>query len=309
MTRPISVSTAAYDGHPMEVAIAELAGLGVRRVEPAFIAGYVDFTENDFSARSAAALRNVMDARGVSAPGVSAHIDLGAPDAAEKLARRIGFAAGIGASILITNMTTRDREDIALGVIAGALPALEDAGLVLALENPGHGTDAAIAGAADFARLIGRIDAPHVRGNYDLGNVFTYSGGALTPGDDLECFQAKRASVRRPEARRNEDPEPRPEPIGTKRASAEALPHLASLHAKDVRAEGPHWRFVAIGDGDLGYAGLRRRLDRLAPDLPLALELPLRLLRPDRGDPVRAPEPVSLETIAEAVRRSLAVFA
>ncbi len=40
-----AVSTAAFDGHPLEVALDELTLLGVAAVEPAYIKGYVDFDE------------------------------------------------------------------------------------------------------------------------------------------------------------------------------------------------------------------------------------------------------------------------
>jgi hypothetical protein len=40
----------------------------------------------------------------------------------------------------------------------------------------------------------------------------------------------------------------------------------------------------------------------------VAIELPLRLRRPGRGDPVRAAEPLPLAMIREAIRCSLAAW-
>jgi hypothetical protein len=40
----------------------------------------------------------------------------------------------------------------------------------------------------------------------------------------------------------------------------------------------------------------------------VGIELPLRLRRPERGDPVRMAEPVPLAVIREAVERSLRVW-
>lgn len=51
---PLSVSTVAYDGHPLDVALASLAALGIDTVELAYIEGYsTAFDESVFSASNA----------------------------------------------------------------------------------------------------------------------------------------------------------------------------------------------------------------------------------------------------------------
>jgi hypothetical protein len=72
----VAVSTAAFDGHPWEAALDALAVLRIARVEPAFIKGYVDFTEGDFSKAAAARLSGMLAERDLAVQGVSAHMDL-----------------------------------------------------------------------------------------------------------------------------------------------------------------------------------------------------------------------------------------
>ena len=264
---PLSVSTVAFDGHPPDLALATLADLGLQAVEPAFIRGYVDFTEDDFSAVAARALRARLAGHGLSAPAVSAHFDLAHPDAPAMLARRIGFAAELGAAILITNAGPRAAEAAIMAVIAGALPTLERAGVTLALENPGHGAGDLIGNGRDGAALAGRIGHPLVGLNYDVGNVWTYSGGTLAPQDDLP----------------------------------HALPHAAHLHLKDMADDGAGgWRFCALGAGQIDWPAVARALAP-RPDVPCGLELPLRLRRPNRGDPVRGAVPATPQTIRAAL--------
>ena len=273
MERPApSVSTVLWDGHPFDAALDALAAAGLPLVEPAFIDGYVDFTEADLDERSAARLRAAIDARGLSVHGVSAHIDLGRDGAGERLARRIDFAAGLGAACLVTNAGAAADEARILATIEAAVPRLETAGLVLALENPGHGRGALIPHGAAGAKLVRRLGRPDaVRLNHDLGNAWTYNGGRIDLAADLKA----------------------------------ALPHLAFVHLKDVESVDEDWRFVPVGTGEVGARAALERLLAHEPRPVVGLEMPLRLWRPGRGDPVRRAEPLPLETIDAALARAL----
>ncbi len=267
-----AVSTAAFDGHPWEAALDALASLGVRRVEPAFIKGYVELSEEDFATASAARLSRMLAERGLGVQAVSAHMDLSEPEAGPMLARRIGFAAALGASILVTNAGPAAARGAILARIEEALPRLDEAGVVLALENPGHGGGALIGRGEDGAALVATLGSPRVRLNVDLGNLLTYAG-SVEPG------------------------------------LSAALPFAAHAHLKDVGEDGPDWRFVPMGEGLVDWGAAKATLAQLAPGLPVTLELPLRLSRPGRRDPVRLGEPVPIPAILDALRRSLAAWA
>ncbi len=270
--RRVSVSTVAWDGHGMEAALDGAARAGARHVEPAFIGGYVAFTEADLGPGPARAMRVALLDRGLEAGALSAHLDLSTPDAADALRRRIDLAAEIGAPFVVTNAGPSARED-AIRRTLDRVPHTPGGPLVL-LENPGHGTDDLIPDAAAGAAFLDRIDAdPDVLGiNLDLGNVFTYSRGAVPLAGQVV-------------------------------AAGRWLRHL---HLKDVRDTGAGWRFTAIGAGDLPYAAL---LAEVPDDLPIGLELPLRLRRDDYADPTRAADPASLDEVDAAVSASLRAVA
>src|SRR4051812_30571991 len=109
--RPLSVSTALFGGYPIEIGFAEIAAAGVGHVEPAFIKGYIDFDEDVFAPAPAAAIGSALRAAGLSCFAVSAHYDLGAPDATAAVTRRLRFAGLLGARILITNATAAGNLD------------------------------------------------------------------------------------------------------------------------------------------------------------------------------------------------------
>ncbi|MFB2553214.1 sugar phosphate isomerase/epimerase family protein [Ensifer soli] len=266
--RPVSVSTVLFDGHSMDLAIAEIAAAGGGAIEPAFIEGYVDFDESVFSPRAAAALIGRLDAAHLTAGAVSAHLDLSEPEAATALARRIGFAGDLGAPFLITNSGPAAKADAIRRTVEAVLPVLEATGVTLALENPGHGDGNLTGTTAAAAAFIAAIGAPLVRMNHDAGNVFTYSRQACQPADDLR--HAPRI--------------------------------VAHAHLKDVLDRDGGWAFCAIGDGDVDLAAY---LAALPPGCPVSIELPLRLSRPSRLDPVRAGAPVPLDALRAALSCSL----
>ena len=270
--RIVSVSSALFDGYDMTTAVETIGASSATHVEPAFIKGYVDFDESAFAETAARRLRDLIAASGTAVHAVSAHMDLGTADAPAMLARRIRFAAQLGARFLITNAGPRERERDVLRCIDGALALCEDGEVVLALENPGHGADDLVGTGTDGAALVGRYDSAHLRLNHDAGNLYTYSGGREQPAADL----------------------------------ARCLPAVAHAHLKDVGERGDDWVFGAIGDGVIDYDAYWRRLPA---GLPLSIELPLRLRRAGRSDPRRAPESVPLPEIVTALERSLSFVA
>ncbi|ESY98629.1 xylose isomerase [Mesorhizobium sp. LNHC209A00] len=237
-------------------------------VEPAFISGYVDFDEDMFAEAQALKLRRTAQNAGLGINAVSAHLDLSGPDAIEALSRRIGFAAGLGASFLITNTGSARNSAAIRATIDAVLPRLEQADVVMALENPGHGSGDLLGSAQSGASFVRDIGSPYVRLNHDAGNVFTYSGETMQPAQDI----------------------------------ADAIDTVGHAHLKDVVSTGAGWAFCAIGDGSVDYASYWAVLPAT---LPVSIELPLRLQRPRRSDPQRRSTPVDIGTIRGALRRSL----
>ena len=267
--RPVTVSTVAYDGYPLATAIRGIAALGMPLVEPAYIKGYMDFDETDFSDAAARRVSALMETSGVGAVAVSAHMDIGDAEATAMLARRIRFTAGIGARFTITNSTNIDRRDALRRTISANLPLAEALGVVIALENPGHGPANLMRDGAAGASLVASLASPWVAMNYDTANALTCTEGAVRPEAEV----------------------------------AAALPFCAHLHLKDVMLQDARWRYTAIGGGSIDYPALLAQL-KPYPGIPLCLELPLRLRRTMHRDPVREERLVPLDAIESAIQSS-----
>jgi sugar phosphate isomerase/epimerase len=180
MDRIVSVSTMAFDGYPLETALDELAGLGVRYVEPASVDKvFQHLVEEDFCDARAAWLKEQMAGRGLACVSLSAHMDLSRPDSVDRFRRRLEFACAIGAQIVNT----------IAGPISGRngfrtnIPAIgkraADLGLIVALENHGDLVDR----GRQIVQFIEQIGIPAVRANYDTGNA--YLGASYFDGRNL----------------------------------------------------------------------------------------------------------------------------
>ena len=118
--------------------------------------------------------------------------------------------------------------------------------------------------------LIEAFKCPALGLNYDAGNILTYSGGTCRPETDL----------------------------------ASALPHVVHVHLKDFVSHGADWVFTELGNGYLDLEALAPLLRQA--NVPIGIELPLRLRRPGQGDPVRARQVLPLPMIKQAINVSLA---
>lgn len=269
--RIVSVSGAPYDGHAMPAVFESLARLGVRHVEPAFIVGYTEpFDETAFLPARILECRAELGQSGLSCHALSTHIDLGLPDAVEVFTNRMAFAAGIGARIVCTNASARTRETAFERNLETLLRRAEGFDLVIALENPGDGSDNLLNTAADAPALIRRFASPRLGLNYDAANTASHR-------PDFGDFAAD---------------------------AIEALPLSVHAHIKDVARTPQGWFFAPLGEGDIDC---RRICEALGdhPRLPISIELPLRLHRDAAARPVRAANPLPLAVIEDALARSL----
>ena len=268
----VSISAAPYDGYEFPRALDSMARCGVRHVEPAFIVGYTEpFDEATFSPASARLHRASLDASGLRCHAMSSHIDLGRADASDVFAGRMEFAARLGAQVINTNAAARENEARFMANIGPLAERAASLGLAIGLENPGNGEDNLFNDAAEGLALVARLGLPSVRLNYDPGNTVSHRPGRIDAAAD----------------------------------AVRALPGCVHFHLKDVRQDASGWHFVVPGQGDIDCAAI---MDALAarPDLPFAVELPLRMRRRPDAQPVRAPEPVPLPAIEAAVRDCLA---
>jgi sugar phosphate isomerase/epimerase len=269
LQRQISVSTVVFEGYPIDHAFEELSRLGIKLVEPAYIKGYMDFSEEDFGDTAIAAMTKKLTTHGLTSIAISAHMDSGNPDASEMLARRIRFTAGIGARYTITNSTTTDRRENLQKTLEENLRLAENMGIIIALENPGQGPTNLMVDGQTGVELVRSFNSPWLRMNYDTANAFTCTESSTRPEQDID----------------------------------HALPVTGHMHLKDVIRHEGRWRYVAIGSGELDYNVILSKLTG-RPDIPLTLELPLRLNRVFNREFERNPDVSSLQDIKTAIRNS-----
>jgi sugar phosphate isomerase/epimerase len=257
-----------FDGYSLETALGELAALGVQCVEPASVDKvFQHLVEEDFSDARAVWLREQMRAHGLSCLSLSAHMDLTQRDSVDRFRRRLEFAAAIGARIVNTIAgPTAGLEGFRANIPTIAARAAELA-LTLALENHGDLVDR----GRQIVQFIQELGHPSVRCNYDTGNAWYYSKGALDPASELDAV----------------------------------APVVAHVHLKDPHMEDGLMRWVALGDGTLDLPRVGRILRDRLPEAPVSIELSLRQRSRNFEPRWRTPEIPSLSEIRNAVRRSL----
>jgi len=272
MNRIISINTLIYQGYDLPTALREISHLDAKYVEMAFIKTYSpDLKEEDFSERNGQRLRGMLADFGLSTLALSAHMDLGRDDSVDPFKRRMTFAKGIGARIIITNASQRSHEDPFFKNMERLAQFAQSIQLIIALENPGDGEDHIVDYAKTGALTIKRIGSDFVQLNYDIGNPFIYSKGTLRPEEDFE----------------------------------EAIPWSVHFHLKDVREDETGYFYSEIGKGVINYRMILQSLSKKAPSVPMGIELPLCLKRGRDFIPWIDPTPVELREIRRVLKGSL----
>ena len=268
MDRIVSVSTMAFDGYSLEVALDELAALGVRHVEPASVDKiFQHLVEEDFCDTRAAWLRNELAARRLACLSLSVHMDLTGSDSVDRFHRRLAFARNIGARCVNSIVgPVGKREEFRKNIVAIAERA-RDLGVMIALENHGDLLDRGQQ-VLDFIR---EVNHPAVRVNYDTGNAWYYSRGTINPVEELALL----------------------------------APVVAHVHVKTPKILDSLLRWVALGDGELDLPGLARVLKERMPGVPVSYELSPRQRSRDFEPRWRTPEVPPLGEIRDMIKRSL----
>jgi sugar phosphate isomerase/epimerase len=269
--RQISVSTVVFDGYPIDTAFDDIAASGLALIELAYIKGYMDFSEEDFEDVAIAAMRKRLQVHGLKSVAISAHMDSGNPDATAMLARRIRFTAGIGARFTITNATTVDKRNDLMRALDANIPLAESLGVTIALENPGNGPQNLMVDGRTGAELVRSFNSAALRMNYDTANALTCTEGGTDPASDID----------------------------------HALDVSSHMHLKDVVRKDGRWNYVAIGAGELNYGVIMKKL-KARPDIPLTIELPLRLNRTFHKDPERYADIPARDLVRSAIATSKA---
>jgi sugar phosphate isomerase/epimerase len=272
MDRILSISTAAFDGYDLSVAMDEISRLGVRSVEVAFIQGYTDpFGEEVFGPGNAGRINRLLSETGLSCFAFSAHLNLVTEQSAEIFKRRMEFAREIGAKVIVTNAGPKQEEKAFMKNMETLSGAAESLDLIIGLENPGDGRENIVNSGKDGARVVREIGSEWVKLNYDFGNLVSHLFERVRPEEDY----------------------------------GDALEDSVHLHIKDVKADEQGWHFTEIGKGSIDYESIFRHLESRNRFLPVSLEIPLRVTRARDASPRRMASPVPLDEIRRVLKGSL----
>jgi sugar phosphate isomerase/epimerase len=272
MDRIVSVSTMAFDGYPLEQALDELAGLGVRYVEPASVDKiFQHLVEADFCNARAAWLRGRLAALGLACHSLSAHMDLTQADSVERFVRRLEFAAAVGAAVVNTIAGPRQNAEGFRANIPAIGKRAGDLGLVVALENHGDLLDR----EEQILTFIRDVDDPAIRVNYDTGNAWYYARGCIDPVAELALL----------------------------------APLVAHVHVKSPMVTAGVLRWVALGEGELDLARIGHVLKAEMPGVAVSYELSPRQRSRDFEPRWRTPEVPPLAEVRATIARSLQALA
>jgi sugar phosphate isomerase/epimerase len=215
---------AASYGKFAERAWTHLPELGVSRI-------YLQAPAPD----QVASVRAKLKAHGLTAPVLGGRAELGRDGAMADLEAQLAACEALGARYLFVSAKHEGiAREAAYGRLYEAGDRAERRGVTIVLEtHPDLGTNAAVQLATMRA-----VDHPHVRVNFDTGNLSYYNEGA--------------DAVRELEA---------------------ILDYVATVELKDHDRKPRSWHFPALGDGKVDFAGLFRVLDARRFSGPFTIEI------------------------------------
>lgn len=268
----ISISSGAFIGHPQHVAFEEVARIGGTHLELIFIHGFTDpFVEGYFCDTEAAKIRKLYADNGIECGAFAAHMDMTKENAIAEFTARMDFAKAIGSDYMITYAAPLHKERAFYTNMETLVKHAEDIGMIIAFENPGDGKRNIIEGGRSGAKVIDRMASPHVKFNYDFGNLMSQYREDVIPEEDI----------------------------------LHIIENTEHLHVKDSRRIDSGWEFPVVGDGDIAFTEIFNNIAPKCMELPLCLEVPVTQVRDVYGVPQSLDNPPSLEEIRVILTRSL----
>ena len=242
MNLEIALNTLAFNGYSWEIALNEIAELGVQFIEPVYISKYnPQLKEAHFTQTNARKISSQIEKTGLKVRSLASHMDMGLADSVYVFQKRMEFAKNLGAEIILTNSSHIENEReffINMEVLARSAEQLK---LKIGLENPGDGHNYIMNNASEGAAILVKFPSEWVTLNYDFSNIHTLTKGRNTYDNGLE----------------------------------KALPHIAHLHLKNVKQRNGHWLICGLEEGIINYKKIFRKYPALW-NVPMSIELPVR---------------------------------
>ncbi len=268
----LAVSTIAYDGLPFEQAFDSIANLGVCKVEIALIDGTSSgFSEESFARQNAEEYRRVVQQHNLECVSLACHTNFERPDADDLLLRRLEFAYSIGASKIVTYTTGKNHFAAFMTKVDRALELANRHGIKILVENPSDGRDHIIGGAQDIPAFLQAVDERIFGCNYDAGNFVTHC-----PEEDVLVD------------------------------AIAAIPMCSNMHIKDIQIVNGNIYFCPIGQGICQYEQVFQNILSARPELPFALEIPMRVFKDSQGNAHFKEEVPALAKVEKTLNTSIA---
>lgn len=268
MEKIIAISTTAYDGYSIEVALEQISMLGYRYVELAAIKDVIEHIEpQNFNDKHIRHIKNIMSQYKFESISFSGHVDLADEDAMPVFRKRMDFAKKIGAKIINTNAGPEEKLGIFYRNIASIAEYAKDLDLIVALETHGD----IISSGKEGKQVIEQIGSNNIKINYDFANVLYFSDGKIKPEEDFKYI----------------------------------LKHTVHLHIKDLLISGNTWTFTKIGGGIINYESIFKTLQDNNYEIPMSLEFPLRLSGKRGYSLQKCAEVPQIEEINQIVKDSM----
>jgi len=271
MDKVVGVSTVAYDGYDLFVALNELSNQGYTYVELAAIKGLFEHVKlQDLTETYAIEIVEKFSELGLSSIAFSGHVDLTEDETIPAFRQKMVFAKKIGVEIINTNAGSLDKVSKFLTNIRQIAEYAESLQMIIGLENSGRNGDI-IGSRKSSSDVMQKIRTDYVKLNYDFANVFYCFNGRVKPEEDFKYV----------------------------------IDYIAHLHLKDIVFKNDTWSFCEIGRGLINYRAIFRYLKKINFFPPMSIEIPLRL-RKIGSNPLQVRgSPLKIEQINRTVRRSL----
>jgi len=230
----------SYHSYSLDDALEGIAEAGFRYVELAASAWteHVTLSGTWQSVRAGQAhVRRRLDRHGLAAVALSTHSDILTPSGLDNARRAVRWSGEFGLQVMNAAVGGQVRSEADEAAFVAAARTLGDdaaaASVTVGLEIYGE----ILSSGAKARPLLDRVAHEHVGVNYDTANVTYYSGRPAAA--DLPAI----------------------------------LPHVVSVHLKDIIGGQGSWNFPAIGRGDVDIAAVLAVLGGARYAGPMSVEI------------------------------------
>lgn len=273
MVLPFSISTVAYSGYSIDIALDSIHSIGVRNIELALILGAVyGLTEQAVNVEYAQKIKNQLDVRGMKCTSLASHCQMNADNCNEQLKKRVKICAVLGCKLLILYAPRGCSLNEFTRLVEESLLLSKQLGVRILIENVGDQLPYIFNGSQDLESFFSSVDSNVMGLNYDPGNFASHRPFDNIAQDAIACLNA-----------------------------------CEHIHIKDVVCTDTHYEFCEVGDGICDYSKLLIEMNKRSTPVMFSIEAPYGLHRTLAGEASFKPieEILSVSEIEEKLCRSI----